>query len=65
MNNKKLYIRAIISGTLLLIGCFCFMLWMNKLNALSDKQVIITSCQRDEDIDVYTYLAKSGKYERI
>ena len=35
------------------------------LNALSDKQVIITSCQRDEDIDVYTYLAKSGKYERI
>ena len=36
MNNKKLYIRAIISGTLLLIGCFCFMLGMNKLNALSD-----------------------------
>ena len=42
MNNKKLYIRAIISGTLLLIGCFCFMLGMNKLNALSDNARVST-----------------------
>jgi len=35
------------------------------LKSLLSKQVIITSCQRDEDIDVFTYYAKKGSYERI
>lgn len=34
------------------------------LSSLEAKQVIITSCQKDEDIKVYTYYAKSGSYER-
>ena len=35
------------------------------LSSLDSKQVIITSCQRDENIEVYTYYAKNGSYERI
>ncbi len=34
------------------------------LSSLEAKQVIITSCQKDEDIKVYTYYAKNGSYER-
>lgn len=34
------------------------------LSSLEAKQVIITSCQKDEDIRVYTYYAKGGSYER-
>lgn len=35
------------------------------LKSLLSKQVIITSCQRDENVNVFTYYAKKGSYERI
>lgn len=35
------------------------------LSSLNDKQVIITSCQKDSYTDVYTYIASGGKYEKV